>query len=84
MKFDYTVKDSLGIHARPAGLLVAEAKKHQSSVSIEAKGKTADAKKIFAVMALGVKCGDTISVTVSGADEEAAFNGIKSVIESNL
>lgn len=35
-------------------------------------------------MALGVKCGDTISVTVSGADEEAAFNGIKSVIESNL
>lgn len=84
MKFDYTVKDSLGIHARPAGLLVAEAKKHQSSVSIEAKGKIADAKKIFAVMALGVKCGDTISVTVSGADEEAAFNGIKSVIESNL
>ncbi len=84
MTFEYVIKDSLGIHARPAGLVVAEAKKYQSSVTIEAKGKKADAKRIFAVMSLGVKCGDTVVVTCEGADSESALAGMKAVIESNL
>ncbi len=84
MKFEYVIKDSLGIHARPAGLLVAEAKKYKSAVTIEAKGKKADAKRIFAVMSLGVKCGDTITVLCEGEDAEAAIAGIKAVVEANL
>ena len=59
MTFEYVIKDSLGIHARPAGLVVAEAKKYQSAVTIEAKGKKADAKRIFCGHVFGVKCGDT-------------------------
>lgn len=84
MTFEYVIKDSLGIHARPAGLLVAEAKKYQSAVTLEAKGKKADAKRIFAVMSLGVKCGDTVVVSCEGADAEAARAGMKAVVESNL
>ncbi len=84
MKFEYVIKDSLGIHARPAGLLVAEAKKYKSAVTIEAKGKKADAKRIFAVMSLGVKCGDTITVLCEGEDAEAAIAGMKAVVEANL
>lgn len=84
MTFEYVIKDSLGIHARPAGLLVAEAKKYQSAVTLEAKGKKADAKRIFAVMSLGVKRGDTVVVSCEGADAEAACAGMKAVIESNL
>lgn len=84
MSFEYVIKDSLGIHARPAGLVVAEAKKYQSAVTVEAKGKKADAKRIFAVMSLGVKCGDTVIVTCEGEDAEAAYAGMKAVIESNL
>ena len=84
MTFEYVIKDSLGIHARPAGLLVAEAKKYQSAVTLEAKGKKADAKRIFAVMGMGVKCGDTVVVSCEGADAEAACAGMKAVIESNL
>lgn len=84
MTVEYVIKDSLGIHARPAGLLVAEAKKYQSAVTLEAKGKKADAKRIFAVMSLGVKCGDTVVVSCEGADAEAACAGMKAVIESNL
>lgn len=84
MTFEYVIKDSLGIHARPAGLLVAEAKKYQSAVTLEAKGKKADAKRIFAVMSLGVKCGDTVVVSCEGADAEAACAGMKAVVESNL
>lgn len=84
MKFEYVIKDSLGIHARPAGLLVAEAKKYKSAVTIEAKGKKADAKRIFAVMSLGVKCGDRITVLCEGEDAEAAIAGMKAVVEANL
>ena len=72
-QFDYVIKDKLGIHARPAGLLVKEAGKFTSSITI-AKGETkADAKKIFGLMGLGVKCGDTIMTTVDGTDEDTAI-----------
>ena len=84
MTFEYVIKDSLGIHARPAGLLVAEAKKYQSAVTLEAKGKKADAKRIFAVMSLGVKCGDTVVVSCEGAGAEGACAGMKADIGSNL
>ena len=54
-KFNFTIKDENGIHARPAGLLVKEANKFSSQIEISSNGKTADAKKIFALMSLGVK-----------------------------
>ena len=51
--FNYVIKDELGIHARPAGLLVKEAAKFQSAVKIAKDGKEVDAKRIFGVMGLG-------------------------------
>ena len=69
--FDYTIKDAMGIHARPAGLLVKEAAKYESKVSLTKDGKTVDAARLMAVMSLGVKQGQTVTVTVEGADEES-------------
>ena len=55
-KFEYTVKDETGIHARPAGLLVKAAKALDSIVTLEnAAGKSAVATKLMAVMGLGIK-----------------------------
>lgn len=82
--FDYTIKDELGIHARPAGMLVKEAKKYQSKITITKEGKTAEASKLMAVMSLGVKCGQTVQIAVEGADEEAAAAGIQAFFEANL
>ena len=62
--FEYTIKDELGIHARPAGMLVKEAKKYQSKITITKEGKTAEASKLMAVMSLGVKCGQTVQIAV--------------------
>ena len=53
-KFSYRVKDPAGIHARPAGIIVKEASKYNSDIKIYANEKEADAKKIFAVMSLGI------------------------------
>ena len=82
--FDYTIKDELGIHARPAGLLVKEAKKYASKVVIKANGKSAEATRLMAIMGMGVKCGQTVEVEVTGDDEDTAFEGMKAFFEENL
>lgn len=82
--FDYTIKDAMGIHARPAGLLVKEAAKYESKVSLTKDGKTVDAARLMAVMSLGVKQGQTVTVTVEGADEDAAADGMQKFLEENL
>ncbi len=82
--FSYVIKDEVGIHARPAGLLVKEAKKYQSKVMITKDGKSADATRLMALMGLGVKCGDSVDVEISGDDEETAFTEMKAFFENNL
>ncbi len=83
-KFSYVIKDEVGIHARPAGLLVKEAKKYESKIQIIKDTKSADATKLMAVMGLGVKCGDTIVIEIEGSDEEAVCEKMKIFLESNL
>ena len=80
----YTVTDPDGIHARPAGLLVKEASRFISKITVSSGKKECDAKKIFAVMSLGVKQGDTISVTIDGADEEDCANELDRFLKTNL
>ena len=82
--FNYTITDEIGIHARPAGLLAKEAKKYSSKIMIHAGDKSAEATKLMALMQLGVKCGQTIEVTVEGEDEATAVEEIKAFFEQNL
>ena len=82
--FEYVIKDSLGIHARPAGMLVKEAKKYESKITITKDGKEVDVSKLMALMALAVKCGDNVTVTCDGADEDVALTEMKKFFEENL
>ena len=82
--FTYTIKDELGIHARPAGLLAKKAKELDSEITITKGEKTVGATKLMALMGLGVKCGDTITVNVSGVDEENAEKAMKEFLEAYL
>ena len=82
--FTYTIKDELGIHARPAGMLAKTAKALDSEITITKGEKTVGAAKLMALMGLGVKCGDTITVTANGGSEDAAIEEIKSFLEANL
>lgn len=83
-KFEYIIKDANGIHARPAGMLVKEASKFESVITIESGEKKADAKKIFAVMSMNVKCGDKLSVLIEGIDEQQAEKVLFEFFNSNL
>ena len=82
--FDYTIKDELGIHARPAGLLVKEAKKFESACTITKVGKTKKLTQLMMLMSLGVKQGDTVTIEADGADEDAAIAALKEFFEANL
>ena len=82
--FTYTIKDELGIHARPAGMLAKTAKALDSEVTITKGDKTVGASKLMALMGLGVKCGDTITITANGGDEDAAIESMKAFLEANL
>jgi phosphocarrier protein len=85
-QFTYTVTDPISIHARPAGLLAKFAKTLDSTVII-ARGdgsKSAEAKKLMAVMSLGVKTGETIVVTVDGDNEGENAVALEQFFKENL
>ena len=82
--FNYTIRDSLGIHARPAGMLAKTAKALDSEIIIALGEKSAAATKLMALMGMGVKFGDTITVTINGGDEEASERAMKKFLEENL
>ena len=82
--FNYVIKDEVGIHARPASELVKEAKKYSSTITITKGDKSAVATKLMAVMSLGVKCGEEITVTVEGEDEDTAVVKMKDFMEANM
>ena len=82
--FNYTITDPIGIHARPAGMLVKEVKNYESAVTIKKAGKSCDARKLMMLMSLAVKCGDEVTVEVSGADEDTACAALEAFFKANL
>ncbi len=82
--FEYTIKDELGIHARPAGLLVNTAKQFESNITIQKDSTSVSATKLIALMGLGIKQGDTIKITIDGTDEEQAEEKISNFLKENL
>ena len=85
-EIEFTVKDPHGLHARPAGNFVKMAQSFQSegTLTLERSGKSASIKRLLAIMSLGVKGGDRISVLLQGEDEEAAAHAIQAWLEENL
>lgn len=76
----YIITDEMGLHARPASLLVSEANKFQSDIQIIAKGKEVNMKSIMMVMTLGIVKDEEFSIRVEGADEEAALTALDKLI----
>ena len=82
--FQYTVKDELGLHARPAGLLAKTAKATGSRVVIQKDGKQVQADRLLSLMGLGIRCGDVITVSVEGGDEVASMKTLQDFLQEHL
>lgn len=84
-QFEYTINDPLGIHARPAGMLVKEAKAFTDTVvTITKNGNTVKAGQLMKLMSLGVKQGDVVTVAAEGANEDAAITALTAFFNNNL
>lgn len=85
-QFQYTVTDPLGIHARPAGMLVKAAKALDSTVTVaRADGsKSAAATRLMALMGMGIKTGEAVTVTIEGGNEEASAAAMEQFFKENL
>ncbi|HIV14584.1 MAG TPA: HPr family phosphocarrier protein [Candidatus Avisuccinivibrio pullicola] len=84
-QFTYTIKDRDGVHARPAGQLIAAASKFKSNITLSTNGKSVSLKGgIFALMGLGIRYQQEVTITCEGPDELDAYTGLKSSIEKLL
>ncbi len=83
-EFTFTVTDPLGIHARPAGILVKEAKKYNSSITLYKGDKSCDMRKLLALMGLAVKQGDEVTIKIEGDDEEECAAAIEKFMKENF
>ncbi len=80
----YVITDPLGMHARPAGLLVKAVAAYASTVTVTAPTGTADAKRLMALMRLAAKQGMELIFTIEGADEEKAATELQAFLSANL
>ena len=83
-EFTYVITDPLGLHARPAGLLVKAAAAYSSTITVTAPSGKADAKRLMALMRLAAKQGMELTVTVEGPDEDKAAAEIQAFLAANL
>lgn len=80
----HVIADPLGLHARPAGLLVKLAGGFESAIVVTTSTGTADAKRIMALMRLGAKQGTLLTVTCNGPDEDAAAEATRRFLTDHL
>jgi len=80
----FTLKNKLGIHARPAAELVKLAGKYKSKIALVTEKKTADAKSLLLVMSLGAKMEDVLTVKIEGEDETEAMSAFETLITNKF
>lgn len=83
-KFEYIISDPIGIHARPAGLIVKKANEFESEFILSCNGKHTDLRRLMNLLALGVKKGDHVLIEVDGNDEASAKEAMQELFQTIL
>jgi len=79
-----TIANRLGLHARPAAMLVTAASRHEADVFLTKDGLRVNGKSIMGVMMLAAEQGAELTIEVDGPDEESAMEEIVRVVESGF
>ena len=80
----HVINDPLGMHARPAGMLVKAAAPYASRITVTSPTGSADARRLMALMRLAAKQGTELTITIEGADEEKAAAELQAFLRANL
>ena len=79
-----TVTNKLGVHARPAGMIVDITGQSKSDVSIVFEGSKANAKSILNVMMLAIPAGSEVKFEVDGEDEETIVQQLEQLFNDHF
>ena len=79
-----TIKNNVGLHARPATFFIQKANAFQSSIWVEKEDRRVNAKSLLGVLSLGITKGMTITLIADGGDEEDALNALCDLIDSSF
>ena len=83
-EFKHVINDPMGMHARPAGMLVKAVAGYASKITVTAPTGTADAKRLMGLMRLAAKQGMELTVSIEGPDEEKAAAELQAFMAENL
>ena len=81
---EITVKNEVGLHARPATYFIQKANEFKSGIWVEKEERRVNAKSLLGVLSLGIVKGTTISLIADGPDEEDAVNALVELIGSDF
>lgn len=81
---DVTIKNNVGLHARPATFFIQKANSYRSSIWVEREDRRINAKSLLGVLSLGIVKGMTITVIADGQDEEEAVEGLAALIDTGF
>lgn len=86
LEIEKTVKliNKLGLHARPAALLIQVASRYSSDIALEVNGLKVNGKSIMGVMMLAAPYNSEIRIIATGDDAEAAISGIEALINTKF
>ena len=79
-----TIKNKLGLHARPAALLVRTASKFQSDIKLVKDGQEVNGKSIMGVMMLAAEMGSKITIYAEGKDAQHAVDALLELFDNKF
>lgn len=81
---EVTVKNEVGLHARPATFFIQKANEFKSSIWVEKENRRVNAKSLLGVLSLGIVGGTDIKIIADGADEQTAVEELVEKVESGF
>ena len=81
---DVTVKNNVGLHARPATFFIQKANSYKSSIWVEKDDRRVNAKSLLGVLSLGIVNGMAITLIADGADEKEALDGLAALVNTGF
>ncbi|MBQ7661290.1 MAG: HPr family phosphocarrier protein [Clostridia bacterium] len=84
MTREVTIKNSVGLHARPATFFVHRANCYKSSIWVEKDDRSVNAKSLLGVLSLAIVNGMTITLVADGADEKEALDDLEELVETGF
>ncbi|MEG0898640.1 MAG: HPr family phosphocarrier protein [Oscillospiraceae bacterium] len=81
---EVSVKNQVGLHARPATFFIQKANEFKSSIWVEKEERRVNAKSLLGILSLGILGGTPIRIIADGSDEEAAVEALTNLVESGF